>query len=458
MFAGMMFGVVGRGTCSDLMGHSAAFNATLFLISLRRGQFTCHNIPMLGICIFLLGNAVGGFAAHRWHPSLGTYVPRKRASRHRPFCVILWRGARGHSIHVTRYRHLLIWTFGIGARRSWSHHIRDVLGRIVFFRLHESPRYLVHVGRKQDALESLRMISRFNDSELALDLDEVEDHIRVPRSHLSDSAFLTENRLSSSRLFNADSELSSPPIDIKVPSSVAQAGIPLSSTPPDGTEASLVPVPFYPAAERTSFHDVPPSPKEEEVPTADPMRCLARARALAHPVSPPGILVGTLFPRYDCRCTMPPTALPRRIRRPVRAWLSRFAMVLEPEWRRLMGHWWGIMLAFTMFKVYLPKLLETRRLETFTTSSLKRRMVDRGRALEEDCLWLQAVLYGWTPEIFATKSEERHVVQLLRSPGCGMIEEVDNGASDEDKIRTVGLLYTGYNFFILSLCTIVDVV
>lgn len=39
-----------------------------------------------------------------------------------------------------------------------------------------------------------------------------------------------------------------------------------------------------------------------------------------------------------------------------------------------------------------------------------------------------------------------------------MIEEVDNGASDEDKIRTVGLLYTSYNFFILSLCTIVDVV
>ena len=26
------------------MGRSAAFNATLFFISLRRGQFTCHNI------------------------------------------------------------------------------------------------------------------------------------------------------------------------------------------------------------------------------------------------------------------------------------------------------------------------------------------------------------------------------------------------------------------------------
>ena len=60
------------------------------------------------------------------------------------------------------------------------------LGRILFFRLHEPPRYLVHAGRKQDALESLQMISRFNGSELALDLEDVEDHIRahLPVCHI----------------------------------------------------------------------------------------------------------------------------------------------------------------------------------------------------------------------------------------------------------------------------------
>ena len=68
--------------------------------------------------------------------------------------------------------------------------IWDVLRVYRIFRLHESPRYLVHAGRKQYALELLQMIARFNVSELALDLDDVEDHIRVPRSHLSDSAFL----------------------------------------------------------------------------------------------------------------------------------------------------------------------------------------------------------------------------------------------------------------------------
>jgi hypothetical protein len=38
------------------------------------------------------------------------------------------------------------------------------------------------------------------------------------------------------------------------------------------------------------------------------------------------------------------------------------------------GAWWGIMLGFTMFNVYLPKLLETRRrvVSVAETASLER--------------------------------------------------------------------------------------
>jgi hypothetical protein len=106
------------------------------------------------------------------------------------------------------------------------------------------------------------------------------------------------------------------------------------------TERHSSPYPSTPAAERTSFHDVPSSPKEEEVPTADPyaMPCArSRSRSSRLPAR---------HPRRDTissvrsRCTMPPTAVPRRIRRPVRAWLSRYAMVLEPEWRRLVWVTW----------------------------------------------------------------------------------------------------------------------
>ena len=56
-------------------------------------------------------------------------------------------------------------------------------------------------------------------------------------------------------------------------------------------------------------------------------------------------------------------------------------MVLEPEWRRttllVWGSWWGISLAYTMFNVYLPKLLETRRVVTQAeTASLERTLLD----------------------------------------------------------------------------------
>lgn len=50
------------------------------------------------------------------------------------------------------------------------------LARMVFFRLHESPRYLVHAGRPEEAIVSLQLISKFNGSELALGLDDVSDH------------------------------------------------------------------------------------------------------------------------------------------------------------------------------------------------------------------------------------------------------------------------------------------
>ena len=108
MFAGMMFGAVGWGTCelplpiverkfptslpgSDLMGRTTAFNATLFLTSLF-GVFAslASTFGWLCIALFFLGSAVGvrspallfmirhsaclGFNAYRRDPSLGAHA------------------------------------------------------------------------------------------------------------------------------------------------------------------------------------------------------------------------------------------------------------------------------------------------------------------------------------------------------------------------------------------------
>ena len=286
------------------------------------------------------------------------------------------------------------------------------LGRIVFFRLHESPRYLVHAGRKQDALESLQMISRFNGSELALDLDDVEDHIRVP--HLPDSAYPTENGLRSSQLFHADAQIISSPTETNGPSILTHTGTPLSSTPPDGAEGapltkdysatggSGAPLSAYavvsatPAERRTfpyhstpleqnSFHDIPPSPKGAEIPTEDTY-AVVRPRSRSRSPRVAGRprrrdTISSVRSSFYEAADRAYWALPRSIRRPVRAWLARFTTVLEPEWRRttllVWGTWWGIMLAFTMFNVYLPKLLETRRnVSVAETTSLERTLWD----------------------------------------------------------------------------------
>lgn len=49
------------------------------------------------------------------------------------------------------------------------------LARMVFFRLHESPRYLVHAGRPEDAVKALQLISRFNGSDISIGLEDVRD-------------------------------------------------------------------------------------------------------------------------------------------------------------------------------------------------------------------------------------------------------------------------------------------
>ena len=277
------------------------------------------------------------------------------------------------------------------------------LARIVFFRLHESPRYLVHAGRPQDALESLQMISRFNGSELELDLEDVVDRICVPptldSSHLPRPSIRTEN--SSTPLFDADGETTDSPKDLTAPPAPTSATTPLSTTPPEGTEsvplikdyatmdeseAPLAAHAFVNSSERQTFsYQMTPEARRATFPRVTTPPPLRRSRLstetdedlidrIAVPPArprPPHIQ----RPRADTRSSVRSSlyevadrawfALPRGIRRPMRMWFGRFLMVLAPEWRRttilVWGAWWGMSLAYTMFNVYLPKLLETRQ-------------------------------------------------------------------------------------------------
>jgi hypothetical protein len=213
--------------------------------------------------------------------------------------------------------------------------------------------------------------------------------------------------LPSSRLFDADAEFSSSPTEIKPLSTIAHAGTPLSSSPPDsaegaipirdysatgGSEAPLAayavstserrsyPYQVTPTPGRNSFHDVPPLSKEEEVSEDDIDVPPARPRPSRVRRSRGNTFSSVRSSFYDA-ADRAYWGLPPSIRRPLRAWFGRFKMVLKPEWRRktllVWAAWWGLALGFTMFNVYLPKMLETRRAVTLAeTPSLERTLWD----------------------------------------------------------------------------------
>ncbi|KAI0064112.1 MFS general substrate transporter [Artomyces pyxidatus] len=507
MFAGMMVGAVGWGTCSDLMGRSTAFNATLFFTALFGiGASFANTFLTLCISLFFLGSAVGGSM-----PTDGTllleHMPRGKEYLVTALSVFFSFGAVLSALVAIALipRHSCAPApapCDISQNMGWKYELIALglitltmfLARMVFFRLHESPRYLVHAGRPHDALESLQMISRFNGSELALELRDVVDRIHppLPSGAAPDPApFLSslDGREETTHLNAApiqevypptplsNEQVTTSPIDISDSAAKADSrGSSQASSPPRSVPAYAATgesttrleghVFFTPVPEQHGQFSLPTSSspltlkedvQDEDIPAARPRPQRRRASTSAS--------VRSSFAEARKKVWW---KLPRWIRKPLGAWVSRFAMVLSPEWIRttilVWGAWFGMSLAYTMFNVYLPKLLEARsatQIERKTLegtlwdvviftiggcpgavlgawlieSRLGRRlslagstfvtaifciifvMVDGqaavtastvGISLSATTMW--AVLYGWTPEIFGTK---------VRGTACG---------------------------------------
>ncbi|KAG5638739.1 hypothetical protein H0H81_010549 [Sphagnurus paluster] len=373
------------------------------------------------------------------------------------------------------------------------------LARIVFFRLHESPRYLVHAGRPLEAIESLQMISRFNGSDLALEIKDVADHhphlmpsptsedVPTPRPNYKK---YEQPRVSSTTIFNANhinTDVHHALSGTAVPAQNSN-GRPVLVTQYNSTDASPVSLEGHtfatPAEEYISVFpglsapagDSSRSPGIEAADDAPPASPTLSARV---PRLGPSLSrsrrntrasrrVSSMYEKTVCG------ALPRGMRKPLWAWWDRVMMVLSPEWLRttllMWVVWFSMSLSFTMFNVYLPKLLETgsasrnsvvaaegKTLEdslwdvviftiggcpgailgayliesplgrrwslagscfltailcvvfVFVESSWAVRMTTVGISLTVTVMW--AVLYGWTPEIFGTK---------VRGTACGI--------------------------------------
>jgi hypothetical protein len=207
--------------------------------------------------------------------------------------------------------------------------------RVVFFRLHESPRYLVHAGRPHDAVISLRKISEFNGDNLAIGLGNVEDRrgsvlftaedaevetsdsIPCLSNQRSDEGDLDAREASPMTNFNPNyhsTALSPPP-------ATYEDAVSSSSRIHDGGETETDPFFSDPETKAAQLSDTPARPLLFSSPNQHPVM-MFRWKFLQR------------FPLW--------------VRGPLGAWLGRLAMVLSKEWRSTTLLVWWIWFAIAL--------------------------------------------------------------------------------------------------------------
>ncbi|KAF8869192.1 major facilitator superfamily domain-containing protein, partial [Gymnopilus junonius] len=369
MFAGMMLGAVGWGTCSDVIGRSMAFNGTLFFTAVF-GILASLSNSFLSLCIalFFLGSSVGGSM-----PTDGTLLleqlPKEKQYLVTALSIFFSLGAV-----VSAAVALLVLPKNscpagttipcdIEVQNQGWKYLLIILGlitlsmfiaRMVFFRLHESPRYLVHAGRPHDAIKSLQLISQFNGSDLSIELEDVRDHLSPMETDTEAQKAAPRMRATSRTVLIEDRQPSPPTTSNAEESSRTSPSYDSTGeTQMQGSHSFITPAegsfPREPAAASAVKEPlVAPTPTEDVHVDQGPAR---RRLSTASRRS-------SIYEEKVCR------VFPRWVRRPLRAWWDRVLMVLAPEWLRttvlVWSAWFSMSLAYTMFNVYLPKLLETR--------------------------------------------------------------------------------------------------
>ena len=263
------------------------------------------------------------------------------------------------------------------------------LARIVFFRLHESPRYLVHAGRPQEAIESLQMISRFNGSDLSLELEDVEDHRRplvtspigdvgetllhpstqkhdtpqdpVPTTIFDAGAALDDNpRPSSTTQSNAEFLRPGNPTVVIDYHSTGESPTPLDShsyaTPADEHPPTIhsADEPAQDKKDSPAVNSVRSRSPSPAVPTHTRPRRPRPSLSLrqSHMSTASGRRTSSIYEKKVCH------ALPRWLRKPLWAWWDRVGMVLSPEWRRTTVLVWAAWCAMALGSVFVSYVLE----------------------------------------------------------------------------------------------------
>ena len=178
IFVGMFVGSIAWGTISDSYGRRAAFNVTLAVtaifgtLSAMAGSF-----PLLCLLLFAVGTGVGG-SMPTDSSNLVENLPVRKHSYVTALSVFFSAGSVVSSLiglSVLSAGNPDGWRRLLGALAFVT--VLFVSARVVFFRLLESPKYLVHAGRPQEAREILQRIHTYNGgATISLRIQDVEDN------------------------------------------------------------------------------------------------------------------------------------------------------------------------------------------------------------------------------------------------------------------------------------------
>lgn len=221
------------------------------------------------------------------------------------------------------------------------------IARMVFFRLHESPRYLVHAGRPEEAIESLQLISKFNGSELALGLDDVADHhIATAEDNVQGSSLSNENGGAIS--VDREASVATPPTtDVLFEADSPTDRDQDQRRPRLLSQTSREALRNDPDAEQKDYNSTGNTPQDSRSGSSagstysDTAVANGSARRRPPMRTEDSRRLSTASSFYEMKSKVY-WKLPRWLRKPLWAWMDRIAMVLAPEWFRTTVLVWAV--------------------------------------------------------------------------------------------------------------------
>ncbi|GAK62466.1 MFS general substrate transporter [Moesziomyces antarcticus] len=181
IFVGMFIGSIAWGTISDSFGRRAAFNITLAVAAVFGGlSALAGSFPLLCLLLFAVGTGVGG-SMPTDSSNLVENLPVRKHSYVTALSIFFSAGSVVSSLiglAVLSAHNPQGWRWLLGSLAFVT--VLFVSARVVFFRLLESPKYLVHAGRPQEARDILQKIHKYNGgATIALRIQDVDDHSRI---------------------------------------------------------------------------------------------------------------------------------------------------------------------------------------------------------------------------------------------------------------------------------------